>query len=102
MRTLYIVDNAKTFINCQGRNARKMLFLASCIHDATDDAKALETKLKSNTEKKEYKCGHKGSPGPGGMKCPCCVLGSPTEAKKRINRIYRRKQKKLIKNSEDE
>lgn len=80
-----------------------MLFLASCIRDATDDAKALEIKLKSNVEKKEYKCGHKASPGPGGMNCPCCVLGAKTKTKKRINKAYRRKQKlQIIKEEKDE
>jgi hypothetical protein len=35
-------------------------------------------------------------PGPGGIKCPCCVKFHPTELKKRMSRDIRRKIKQLL------
>jgi len=34
--------------------------------------------------------------GPGGIKCPCCAVGRPTEAKRLNNRKFRRSAKKAI------
>lgn len=33
------------------------------------------------------------APGHGGMKCPCCTMGPPSEHKKRLTRAARRKAK---------
>lgn len=46
---------------------------------------------------KDYKCGHRSSPGPGGMNCPCCNDHDKTDMKRRLNREVRRKQKQKTK-----
>lgn len=54
------------------------------------------------SESKEYKCGHRNSPGPGGMTCFCCVMGDKAEQKRRLNREHRRKIKQKLKEKDDE
>jgi hypothetical protein len=37
--------------------------------------------------------------GPGGLRCPCCAKGTPTEAKRINNRRFRRSAKKAVQES---
>jgi hypothetical protein len=46
----------------------------------------------------KYKTKHIGI---GGIKCPCCVRGTPSQVKRLVNREQRRKAKKDIKNNVD-
>lgn len=52
---------------------------------------------------KDYKCGHRSSPGPGGIRCRCCTKNDkPAKVKRKLNKQVRRKRKQRLKKEPDE